>query len=51
MEYVLFIHMFLKKHVPKLPFSTKGDTQKYQLKVFDSSIIIDGTNKEKVTGV
>ena len=52
MKYVLFIHMFIKKHLPEFPFFCKiGEKQKYQLKVFDSSIIIDSTNKDKVTTV
>lgn len=51
MKYVLFIHMFIKKYLPEFTFLQNRREKKYQLKVFDSSIIIDSTNKEKVTTV
>lgn len=41
MKYVLCTYIFQKQH-----FSKKGDIQN-----FDSSIIIDGTNKEKPVAV
>lgn len=49
MKYVLFIHMFIKKHLPEFPFLQNRREKKYQLQVFDSDIIIDSTNKDKVT--
>lgn len=49
MKYGLFIHMFIKKHLPEFPFLQNG--RKNQLKVFESSIIIDSTNKDKVTTI
>lgn len=52
-----FMHIVLK-HLPKFLFfqnSRIGQNTKrissIEMKVFDPSIIIDGTNKEKVTGI
>jgi hypothetical protein len=50
MKYGLFIHMFIKKHLPEFPF-LQNRKKKKQLKVFESSIIIDSTNKDKVTTI
>jgi len=49
MKYVLFIHMFKKSTYLSFLFYKIGEKQKYQLQVFDSDIIIDSTNKDKVT--
>lgn len=55
MKYVLFPHMF-RKHFPKFPFlkdtrigkNTNQLKVEVQLKVFDSSSIIDDINKKRV---
>ena len=51
-EICSFYTYVYKKVLTWVSFFCKiGEKQKYQLKVFDSSIIIDSTNKDKVTTV